>query len=188
MREKLINKISEKFSIRKRALLEKDIILHEILSCLCQDGYFSNNFTFKGGTCLIKAYLGYYRFSEDLDFTWNDQFIFVGKSHEGIERYTSVQAEQIGKLFEKIAVKFSLDFKAEKNNPSYFAFGGGGKMLTLFVRYESEIEKKLSEIKIQFNFVERICYDSELRDLSSLVSEDESLSYVFDNHTPILRS
>jgi predicted nucleotidyltransferase component of viral defense system len=31
------------------------------------------NFLFKGGTCLMKNYLGYFRFSEDVDFAWKDQ-------------------------------------------------------------------------------------------------------------------
>ena len=50
-------------------LLEKDIwityILQEIRS-LTDSKYLA----FKGGTCLVKAYLGYYRFSEDIDLTW----------------------------------------------------------------------------------------------------------------------
>lgn len=50
-------------------LLEKDIwityILREIKS-LDDSKYLA----FKGGSCLVKAYLGYYRFSEDIDLTW----------------------------------------------------------------------------------------------------------------------
>lgn len=30
----------------------------------------SNYLAFKGGTCLVKVYFGYYRFSEDIDLTW----------------------------------------------------------------------------------------------------------------------
>lgn len=50
-------------------LLEKDIwttyILRETRS-LSDSKYLA----FKGGTCLVKAYLGYYRFSEDIDLAW----------------------------------------------------------------------------------------------------------------------
>lgn len=42
-------------------LLEKDFILHTILLDLSKTG-FSKEFAFKGGSCLIKHYLGYYRF------------------------------------------------------------------------------------------------------------------------------
>lgn len=182
MRDKLIDAVSDKFGIRQKDLLEKDIILHEILSYLCQDEYFSNNFIFKGGTCLVKTYLRYHRFSEDLDFTWKNQSIFTGKSHGGISKQTSNEAETLGRIFEKIPEKLALEFKYEKNNTEYFQFGGGGKMLTIFLWYESEIEKKRSMIKIQFNFVESIYYDSELRELSSIAPEDERLKFVFDDH------
>ncbi len=89
MREKLIDAVSEKFGVLQKGLLEKDIILHEILSRLADDDYFLNNYVFKGGTCLVKSYLGYYRFSEDLDFTWKDQPVFEGKSHKGIYKQSS---------------------------------------------------------------------------------------------------
>jgi hypothetical protein len=50
-------------------LLEKDLwityILRELQS-LDELKYLA----FKGGSCLVKVYLGYYRFSEDIDLTW----------------------------------------------------------------------------------------------------------------------
>jgi len=50
-------------------LLEKDIWITYILRELRSLDE-SNHLAFKGGTCLVKAYFGYYRFSEDIDFTW----------------------------------------------------------------------------------------------------------------------
>ncbi len=51
------------------SLMEKDVwityILRE-LTCLALSKYLA----FKGGTCLVKCYFGYYRFSEDIDLTW----------------------------------------------------------------------------------------------------------------------
>jgi hypothetical protein len=44
--------------------VEKDMMLHRLLGSLQES--FRSDFLFKGGTCLIKVYLGYYRFSEDL--------------------------------------------------------------------------------------------------------------------------
>ncbi len=50
-------------------LVEKDVwltyILREIYSL--PEG---EHLAFKGGTCLVKAYYGHYRFSEDIDLTW----------------------------------------------------------------------------------------------------------------------
>ncbi|MGD0424619.1 MAG: nucleotidyl transferase AbiEii/AbiGii toxin family protein [Candidatus Bathyarchaeia archaeon] len=50
-------------------LLEKDIWITYILRELRSLSE-AENLVFKGGTCLVKAYFGYYRFSEDIDLTW----------------------------------------------------------------------------------------------------------------------
>ncbi|MEW6329581.1 MAG: nucleotidyl transferase AbiEii/AbiGii toxin family protein [Candidatus Micrarchaeota archaeon] len=53
-------------------LIEKDVWQTFILRHLCSDKILKNKLIFKGGTCLIRTLLGYYRFSEDLDFAWKD--------------------------------------------------------------------------------------------------------------------
>lgn len=50
-------------------ITEKDFYIHALLREISSDSYLAENLILKGGTCLIKAYLGYYRFSEDADFT-----------------------------------------------------------------------------------------------------------------------
>lgn len=182
MRDNLIKEVSRKSKIQDHSRLEKDIILHEIISELSKNEYFTENYIFKGGTCLVKTYLGYYRFSEDLDFTWKNQDIFEGKSQSEINRQASNEANNLGSLVEKITQKLSLDFKFEKKNTEYFWFGSGGKILTLFVWYNSEITQEKSMIKLQFNFLEKIQYGFELRELSSLAPDDQSIKYTFDNH------
>jgi len=71
-----IDEISRLLSYNHPELIEKDILLHNILLALSKQKDFRDSYIFKGGTCLIKAYLGYFRFSEDLDFTWADQSEF----------------------------------------------------------------------------------------------------------------
>ena len=44
-------------------LIEKDYHIHRILRGVSQNDYLRSSYLFKGGTCLAKAYLGYYRFS-----------------------------------------------------------------------------------------------------------------------------
>ncbi|NJE26450.1 hypothetical protein E3E22_07440 [Thermococcus sp. MV5] len=66
-----IQLITEKSGIKKPELVEKDIVLQTILKNLYLNEYFSQNYLFKGGTCLVKCYFGYYRFSVDLDFTFS---------------------------------------------------------------------------------------------------------------------
>ena len=50
-------------------LLEKDYHLTKILHKISEKNI--ENLVFKGGTCLNKCYLGFYRLSEDLDFVFN---------------------------------------------------------------------------------------------------------------------
>jgi len=69
MRADFANALAGTLSIQRRDLIEKDVILHQMLLDLSSDKFFSENFAFKGKTCLIKCYYGYKRFSEDIDFT-----------------------------------------------------------------------------------------------------------------------
>ena len=50
-------------------LIEKDYYLTKILHKISEKKI--NDLVFKGGTCLNKCYLGFYRLSEDLDFVIN---------------------------------------------------------------------------------------------------------------------
>jgi len=82
-----VNEVARILDIKRRDLIEKDLILHQILADLSQDKFFSPNFLFKGGTCLIKCYFGYLRFSEDIDFTWRWQSTFNGMSQKKIRAF-----------------------------------------------------------------------------------------------------
>lgn len=53
-----INEVSRVHSIQRRDLVEKDLLLHRLLRYLSMCPEFSENYIFKGGTCLIKCYLG----------------------------------------------------------------------------------------------------------------------------------
>lgn len=62
-----ISFISEKTGVKNTSLIEKDLLLYRILKRLNSE--VGKDYLFKGGSCLIKCYFGYYRFSVDLDFT-----------------------------------------------------------------------------------------------------------------------
>lgn len=70
--------VGEIAGVSRLDLIEKDFNLHRILREVSKASLLGRNLLFKGGTCLIKGFLGYYRFSEDLDFTWRDQAAFSG--------------------------------------------------------------------------------------------------------------
>ena len=65
--------VVEKTGFSRPLLVEKDILLHFLLYRLSRDKEFKKGYLFKGGSCLVKCYFGYYRFSVDLDFTYLHQ-------------------------------------------------------------------------------------------------------------------
>jgi predicted nucleotidyltransferase component of viral defense system len=96
MRRDFVNEVARTQSIKRADLIEKDLILHQVLFDLSKNKFFYDNFAFKGGTCLAKCYLDYFRFSEDIDFTWKDQSVFYGKSQKEVRRYLSLVIDRIG--------------------------------------------------------------------------------------------
>lgn len=59
------------------AVIDKDWILSHFLNAMFSFSDISENFVFKGGTCLKKHYFQDYRFSEDLDFTLLDESLII---------------------------------------------------------------------------------------------------------------
>ena len=150
--------ISKRLNIARRDLVEKDIIISKMLFYLTQDKDFFQNYAFKGGTCLTKCYLGYYRFSEDMDFTYLNQKDFVGKSKSKIGEVMSNKVNKLGELIKVIAKKLDLDFKMEKENKRYFQFGGSNAFVTFKIWYDSKELEKETFVKIQVNHIERLTF------------------------------
>ena len=148
-----INEISNKSGIRQRELIEKDLFLHKLLLALSSDENFRKSYAFKGGTCLIKCYLGYYRFSEDLDFTFINQDKLNCKSENRKRKEISKELAKVITIIDHFCRDNKLGFKPEKDNNKYFEFGGGNKFTTIKIYYDSIFIKE-NFIKLQFNFVE----------------------------------
>jgi len=185
--KELTDFISKRLNIARRDLVEKDIIISKILFHLTQDKHFSQNYAFKGGTCLTKCYFGYYRFSEDMDFTYLNQKDFVEKSKNKISEIMSDKINKLGELIEVIAKDLDLDFKMEKENKRYFQFGGSNAFVTFKIWYNSKELEKETFVKIQVNHIEKIIYPiNELnvgfivpknleKDFSFMASEDAEI-------------
>ncbi len=180
MRRDFVNEVGRIQQIKRTDMIEKDLILHQLLLDLSKDKFFSENFIFKGGTCLIKGYLGYFRFSEDIDFTWKDQKVFEGKSQKAIRSYLSPVIDKTGSIFETIARKRYLNFKCKKHNREYVELGGGNKICTFKIWYQSEILGRRSFVKVQINFVEKLYFEPEGLQLKSLLDKkQEELEVLF---------
>jgi predicted nucleotidyltransferase component of viral defense system len=183
MRSDFANEVSRIQQIKRTDLIEKDIILHQLLLDLSKNSFFTENFVFKGGTCLIKCYLGYFRFSEDIDFTWKDQRVFTDKSQKQIRSILSKTIDSVGDVFEEIAVRRGLDYKCEKDNRNYVELGGGGKFCTFKIWYNSEILDRKSFVKVQMNFVEKLYFAPKKMQLKCLIGKgQEELDVLFPEY------
>ena len=188
MRRDFANEVSSIQKIKRADLVEKDFILHQILLDLSKNEFFTENFAFKGGTCLIKCYLGYFRFSEDIDFTWKQQEVFKGKSQKEIRRYLSRTIDKLGVILTDIAAKRGLDFKCEKHNKTYVELGGGNKTCTFKIWYLSEILDHRSFVKVQITFVEWLYSDPQKIELKSLLDKKhEKINELFPEHEEYLQ-
>ncbi len=140
--------IETKFSSK---LLEKDYHLTRILHKISEKRI--KDLVFKGGTCLNKCYLGFYRLSEDLDFVYN----------QDVKTQSKIQIKKIlDKLRrELIEILNELDFKTSKE------LGKGWKMLTskedpkivgleIITNYISLIDDSLQAIKLEISFRKKL--------------------------------
>ena len=183
MNPDFIDQVSKLGKIPRRELVEKDIILHQILADLSEDETFANNFLFKGGTCLIKCHLGYYRFSEDLDFTWKRQEEFAERTKSQVVKYLEEVLERTGMMLEDIADRRNLDFKWDKGDRNYVALSNGGRLTTFYIHYHSAVLKGDMDLKVQINFMEELCMKPKYGTLQSLIGEESrDLKGVFDEY------
>ena len=165
----LINDIGKALDYKRTDLIEKDLILQQLLSDLSSNSLFSKNFAFKGGTCLIKAYTGYFRFSEDIDFTYLHQKKLIGMSKKRVSTTLSKLETEIAEMFVSISANRRLDFKNQKGNRDYMEFGGSNRFVTYKIWYDSVVLKRRTFIKVQINFVEEMCFSTTRKRLKTLV-------------------
>ena len=143
--------IAERSGVEKTKLIEQDIVIHGILKRVYASTYFSENYVLKGGSCLVKCYFGYYRFSVDLDFTWrNKENWKVGVKE--LRRRLHEQIRTLSQLLEEIAEQTGLEFVNDPKNRKYFEFSGGGRMVTFKLWKGQEL------VKIQVNFLEELLF------------------------------
>jgi len=147
---KLFKDVAEKHKFPAK-LIEKDYHLTRILHRISEKRM--DNLVFKGGTCLNKCYLDFYRLSEDLDFVYN-------KSVEGFSK------RQIKRILDQLRRKFfeiveELGFKQSKK------LGVGWRMLTskippkiigleIITNYKSLIDGSPQAIKIELSFRKKL--------------------------------
>jgi len=132
-------------------LLEKDYHLTKILHKI--SGKKIEDLVFKGGTCLNKCYLGFYRLSEDLDFVYNQD------TKEMSKRQIKMILDKLRR--ELIGILDELGFETSKE------LGKGWKMLTsklkprivgleVITKYNSIIDNSSQTIKLEISFRKKL--------------------------------
>jgi predicted nucleotidyltransferase component of viral defense system len=167
--------VSKKSGIKSLELIDKDIGLHKILKEISSSNI-GQNYLFKGGSCLVKCYFGYYRFSVDLDFTWKDQEVWKGLGKKKLRKELLNKISEFGFILEKACKQVNLDFKPILEDKRFLEFGGGGRMVTFKLWKGSEL------VKIQVNYVEKILFEPKKMNVKTLLdkidlSEDEKVYF-----------
>ena len=150
--------------IADQDLLEKDVRLHFLLQAFAGDPTLGEDLVFKGGTCLIKCYLAYPRFSIDLDFTWRRQ-------HDWAHRGTKRAREAIRPVRRAVLRAIDRHGRAlgmERPASGGVTYGRSGQMMTAALHYRSAT--RVPEfVKVQVNLVEPILFEVRPRNAASLL-------------------
>jgi len=154
--------VAGKSGVAKPALVEQDILIHRLLKALCDSPGFIGKYAFKGGSCLVKCYFGYYRFSVDLDFTWKDHAHFSVGGNE-LQRRLRAETMAFGQILEDVTKRIGLDFRNDLGDKRYFEFGGSKRMVTFKLWNGKEF------VKIQANFVEELLFDAKRKTVKTLL-------------------
>lgn len=158
--------LAEHLGVKDLELLEKDVRLHALLGSLVRDPTFGPHLVFKGGTCLIKCYLDYPRFSTDLDFTW---IAAVGEEREGhgtqeFRRRIRPTQRTLEAWFEDWAKREG--YRSESRE--FFGYGRSNRMMTANLRYPSTSAVS-GLVKVQINFEDPLLYPTVSTQARSLL-------------------
>ena len=185
--EKLAGYLSGQTKVQNTDLLAKDAYLQGLLIELSGNDHFRKSFVFKGGTCLTKAYFGYYRFSEDLDFSWIDQKRWEKKTGKEVRRLLSKEINSVMEVISRAGEKLGLDFKAQKSNKRYVELGASNRLATFKLWYRPA-GKPEGFIKIQINFVETFFHKFKEKELKPIFTrvERKELEVLFPEEAYII--
>ena len=169
-RKGFANFVSEKIGIKNTDLVGWDYIIHTILKELEKDPYFRENYVFKGGTCLVKCHLGYYRFSRDLDFAYRDSEKLQEMSRSKLKKFLNDETGKIAETLNCIARDLGLEFYYRGhngfNNHRYFSFLIGPGWFREMIAYSPAGEK----IKLEFNYAEKFAFKPKTAKAHTLLS------------------
>ena len=69
----------------------------------------------------------------------------------------------------KIAGELGLDFKGDKSDMDEVIIGSGGRMCRFYLGYHSVTLGRLAKVKMEINFIDRIFYPFQTKNLQSCI-------------------
>ncbi len=180
--DEFVGFITQKTGIEKPLLVKRDVLLHAILRELYGEERFHGRYLFKGGTCLVKCYLGYYRFSVDLDFTFP---LRGGLSRSERRKLISSEVRWLSEKLSHIAEEFDLDFRpfeGKAYNRDFVHFEGNENRKIVFFHLFMPTGEV---VKIEVNFFEPVLFEEKEVQARTLLEgvklENEERAYFFED-------
>ncbi len=149
-----VNYTAGRFNFSTR-LIEKDFLCSLVLSHIYQNG--SSKLTFKGGTALAKIHAGFYRLSEDLDFS-------LSIDQDATRTQRSTLARPFKKIINNIPNELSI-FNITKP----LSGSNGSRQYNAILTYESVITHTLDNILIDIVLREKHVQQTVISDANSLL-------------------
>jgi predicted nucleotidyltransferase component of viral defense system len=172
--------------------IEKDYFLSMFLSTwqqLRNEGklYHLDALIFKGGTLLVRNFLGYPRISEDLDFTHEESTVLrTLKSEEKRETEIKKRVIPIIEDLKALCDHASFDFHTDRTNTRYVEVRNSRAVYVFHMFYHSLITGEEIPIKIEINFLEKIIHRCPVFKINTIVTADvylKSIGYDLENRT-----
>ncbi len=169
MTYKEIQNIAKKLQMDE-AVIDKDWILGHFLNAMFSFSDVSENFVFKGGTCLRKIYFKDYRFSEDLDFTLFDKSFVIDDAF--LKKIIKEAERNSGAKFHLKDVKQQIHEDIPQGYEVTILFWGAfhkpNQRVLPFNRWQTKI-------KLDISFSERLIMKPERRPILHPYSDKEKI-------------
>lgn len=156
--------LAQHAGVRDANLLEQDVRLHLLLAEIMADTELRESLAFKGGTCLIKCIFGYWRFSQDLDFTWRDQTRWADLRRQAAERAIRPARRELAEAIYRHGASLGMIPFEEPRH------GQSGQIVTLQLQYE-ETSGLTGYVRIQVAFLDPLLFKTKEREAKSLLSD-----------------
>jgi len=162
MKYREIVEIADRKDIKKE-VIDKDWVLGHFLNAMFTFSDISENFIFKGGTCLKKCYFEDYRFSEDLDFSLLNKAFIIDKLF--FKKVVELAEQNSGAKFHLKNIKPQMHDDIPQGYEIIIPFWGAFHKPNQVV---PPVNRWQTKIKLDISFSEKVVLKPEIKPISHL--------------------